>query len=131
MSGRLIGAIVSTIIYEAALAALVLWGLPQAGVQIPPGGLAATMLALAGAAVWMYLRGSQALRRKPLVRLPSMIDSTAKAVTRLDPEGTVKIKGELWKAKRADGFIRAGEEVIVIEQHGLELIVRKNRKPEG
>ena len=41
------------------------------------------------------------------------------------PEGMVRIKGELWRAKSASGRMDTGEEVTVVRQDGLKLIVRK------
>jgi len=49
-------------------------------------------------------------------------------VDSLVPEGLVKIEGELWVAKSADKkIIDVGAEVIVIEQHGLKLVVRESK----
>ena len=50
-------------------------------------------------------------------------------LTGLAPEGLVRIKGELWKAKSASGSMDIGEKVIVVGQDGLELTVRK-RNPQ-
>ena len=129
MTGRLIVAILSTLLEEAALAAIVLWGLPQLGVHLPLYVLIILMAALAAYAVITYRLGSRALRRKPVVGLPDMVGTRGKAVNRLDPEGVVRIKGELWES-RADGRrINTGEKVTVVGQEGLKLIVRRE-KPE-
>jgi membrane-bound ClpP family serine protease len=59
-----------------------------------------------------------------------MIGSRGKTVSRLDPEGLVRIRGELWES-RADGRrINTGERVTVVGQEGLKLIVRRE-KPGG
>jgi membrane-bound ClpP family serine protease len=124
---RLILAILSTLLEEAALAALVLWGLPQLGIHLPLAVIIALMAALAAFAVITYRLGSRALRRKPVVGLPDMIGSKGRTVSRLDPEGLVRIKGELWES-RADGRrIDAGVGVIVVGQEGLKLIVRREK----
>lgn len=47
-------------------------------------------------------------------------------VSRLAPEGLVRVEGELWVAKSARGKIDPGGEVIVVGQDGLKLIVRKS-----
>jgi len=47
-----------------------------------------------------------------------------KARTGLDPEGSVFVRGEIWRA-RADEPIAAGERVEVVGVEGLELRVRK------
>ena len=126
ISGRLILAILSNLIEEAALVAIVLWGLPQVGIQIPLAGLIALMVVWGIISVAIYRIGSRALVRKPLVSLPNMVSSEGKVVSPLDPDGLVRIKGELWVAKSVGGRINTGETVIVIGQEGLKLSVHKS-----
>ena len=125
MRARLILAIVSTLLEEVALVAIVLWGLPQLGIYIPLPGLIAMMVAWGVASVMIFRTGTRALKKKPVLGLPEMIDSKAKAVSLLDPNGMVKIKGELWEAVSISGRIDTGEEVTVVGQDALKLIVRK------
>ena len=125
MRVRLILAILSTLLEEAALVAIVLWGLPRLGIYIPLPGLITAMVAWAAFSVFTYRKGSQALRKKPVVGLPAMIGSKAKVVSPLAPGGMVKIKGELWEAISIGGTIDNGEEVTVVGQDALKLIVRK------
>jgi len=124
MKGRLIIAIVSTVLEEAALAAGVLLGLPKLDIHIPLWVLIIVMLAWGAYAIITYRMGSRALLKKPVVGLPDMIGSKAKVVSPLAPEGVIKIKGELWVAKSAGRRIEAGEEVIVVGQDRLKLAVR-------
>jgi len=124
MSGRLILAILSTLLEEAALVAIVLVGLPELGIKIPIAGLIALMLAWAAISVITYRAGSQALRRKPVVGLPAMVGGKGKVVHPLDPEGLVKIGAELWRARSVKDKIAVGDEVIVVAQEGSKLIVR-------
>ena len=126
MSGRLIIAIVSTLLEEAALAAGVLWGLPRLGIHIPLWVLIIVMLAWGAYAVITYRMGSRALKRKPVIGLPDMTGSKGKVVNPLAPEGVIRIKGELWVAKSASGEIDTGEDVVVVGQDGLKLAVRKS-----
>ena len=125
MTARFILAIVSTTLEEAALAALVLWGLPLLGIHLPLAVLIALMAALAAFAVTTYLLGSRALGRKPVVGLPDMVGGQGRVVSPLAPEGLVRIKGELWESKSDGRRIKAGEEVTVVGQEGLKLIVRR------
>ena len=127
MTTRRILAIVSTLLEEAALVALVLWGLPLLGIHLPLYGLITLMAALAAYAVITYRLGSRALKKKPVVGLPDMVGSQGKAVSRLDPEGLVRIKGELWESKSAGRRINTGEKVTVVGQEGLKLIVRREK----
>ena len=125
MSGRLIIAIVSTALEEVALAAGVLWGLPRLGIHIPLWVLIIVMLAWGTYTVITYRMGSRALRRKPIAGLLDMVGSEGEVVSPLVPEGMVRIRGELWKAKALSGRIDTGEEVTVVGQDRLKLIVRK------
>ncbi len=118
-------AIFSTLLEEAALVAIVLWGLPQLGIHIPLPGLIAIMVAWGAGSIIIYRMGSRALKRKPVVGLPTMIGGKAKVVSPLVPEGMVKMKGELWVAQSTGGTVDAGEVVIVVSQDALKLIVRK------
>ena len=129
MKGRLIIAIISTLLEEAALAVIVLWGLPKLGIHIPLWVLILVMLGWGAYTVITYRMGSRALRRKPVHGLTAMLGSEGEVVSPLAPEGMVRIKGELWRAKSASGRMDTGEEVTVVEQDGLKLIVRK-RSPD-
>ena len=126
MSGRLIIAIVSTTLEEAALAVGVLWGLPKLGIHVPLWVLIIVMLAWGTYTVVTYRMGSRALRKKPVDGLTAMVGSEGEVVSPLVPEGMVRIKGELWRAKSASGRVGTGEEVTVVGQDRLKLIVRKS-----
>lgn len=127
MTGRLIVAILTTLMEEAALVAVFLWGLPALGVHLHVGVLIALMAALAAYAITTYRMGSRALQRKPLVGLPGMVGSRGKAVSELAPEGTVRIKGELWESRAEGRRISAGARVVVVGQDGFKLIVRREK----
>ena len=125
ITGRLIIAIFSTLLEEAALVAIVLWGLPQLGIRIPLPGLIVLMVAWVAFSVFIYRMGSRALRKKPVAGLLTMVGSRGKAASPLTPDGFVRIKGELWEAKSLSGKISTREEIMVVGQDGLKLIVRK------
>jgi len=125
MTTRLILAILSSLLEEAALVAFVLWGLPQLGVEMPLAGLIALMAVLGGYNVISYRIGSRALEMKPVSGLPDMVGTKGKAVSRPAPRGLVRIKGELWEATSSDGSIDVGNEIIVVGQDGLRLVVAK------
>lgn len=126
MTGRLILAIISTLLEETALVVIVLWGLPEIDVHIPLPGLIALMVVWGSYSVIIYRVGSQALRRKQIIGLPDMVGSKGKVVTPLAPEGLVKIRGELWVAESAGGEMEPGGKVIVVEQDSLKLVVRES-----
>jgi len=126
MTARLIFAIFSTLLEEAALVVIVLWGLPELGIHIPLPGLVVLMVAWGAISVIVYRIGSRALGRKAVAGLPSMVGTGGKVVNRLAPKGLVKIKGELWEAMSSGANIDIGEEVVVVGQYGLRLIVDKH-----
>ncbi len=126
MTARLIFTVVSTILEEAALVVIVLWGLPRIGIQIPLWGLIVLMVAWGAYSIFTYRLGSRALRRKQVVGLPDMVGTKGEVVSPLAPEGMVRIKGELWVAKSASGEMKPGEEVIVVGQERLKLVVRES-----
>ncbi len=123
MNGRLVVAIISTTFEEAVIAVIALVGLPRLGIKIPIAVLIPLMVVWAVIAIVTYRAGSRALKRKPVIGLETMVGSHGKAISPLDPEGLVKIAGELWQAKTAGDEIGVGEEVTVIAQEGKRLIV--------
>jgi membrane-bound serine protease (ClpP class) len=125
MGARFIWAIISTILEETALVAIVLIGLPEWGVSVPLPVLITVMVAWAVLAILIYRMGSRALRRKSIVGLLTMVGGKGKVVRSLDSEGVIRINGELWGAKSVVGKIDIGEEVIVKAQNGTKLIVVK------
>jgi membrane-bound ClpP family serine protease len=127
MNARLILAIFSTLVQEVALVVIVLWGLPRLEIYIPLAGIIILGLLWAAFSIFTYRIGSRALRKKPVVGLPTMIDSRGEVVIQLAPEGLIKIKGELWVAASAEGKIDTGVKVIVVGQEGLKLVVRMIR----
>ena len=124
MNGRLIVAIISTLLEETMLVVVVLWGLPQIGVEIPVPGLIILMVLWGGYSVFSYRMGTRALKRKVVHDLPVPAGSTGKVVRRLAPDGMIKIKSELWEARSVNHDVEVGKEVIVIGHDGLKLIVK-------
>ncbi len=119
-------AIVSTLLEETAIAIIVLLGLPYLGIHnFPLAGLIALMAAWGAFSVFIYRMGSRALSKKPVIRLP-VTGSHGRVVSRLAPEGLIRIESELWVATSAGAEIDVGTEVIVVEQDGLRLVVRKS-----
>ena len=128
ISGRLIAAVISTTLEETAIAVVVFWGLPATGADLPLWGsivlLVVMMLGWGTWSIWVYLKGSQALRREPLIGLPDMLGTEGQVVSPLAPQGLVKIRGELWVAEPESGEIEPGGDVTVVGQDRLKLIVR-------
>jgi membrane-bound ClpP family serine protease len=124
MSGRLILAVLSTILEETALAVVVLIGLPELGIHLPLAILIILMIVWTIIAVIVYRAGSRALRGKPLAGPETIIGTKGRVVRPLEPDGLIEIGAELWRAKSAGRRIDAGEVVTIVERNGTVLIVR-------
>ena len=123
--GRLIVAILTSLLDEALIIAVILWGLPRLGVQIP---LYVTILVCLGFGLFaflIYIMGSRALLKQPVKGFTDLVEMQGQVVVRLNPEGTVKIAGELWDARSENGDIEVGTRVEVVSQKGYKLIVRR------
>ena len=64
--------------------------------------------------------------RKSLTGRDEMIGMKAYAREKLDPEGEIFIRSELWRAKCEEGVVNPGERVVVKRIDGLTLIVEKD-----
>ncbi len=74
----------------------------------------------------------RAHRRKPEAGKEELIGEIGKVAEDLDPEGMIKLHGELWKAESKNGErIPVGTRVRVVEVKGLTLIVERAEKVEG
>ena len=126
-NARLVVAIITNLLDEAIIVAVIIWGLPRLGVHLPLYGLVLICVAFLVYAVGFYTVGSQILRKKPIPGFSDMVGTEGRAASRLSPWGFVKIMGELWESRSEGGNIDKGEYVIVTDQIGLKLVVR--RKP--
>jgi membrane protein implicated in regulation of membrane protease activity len=125
MNTRLIIAIVTSLIDEVIIVAVVLWVLPKFDIHLPLWGLALLIIGFVIYAVGTFVIGSRILNKKPIPGMTNMIGIEGCVTTALAPRGFVKIKGELWKARPESGTLISGTNIIVISQKGLELVVRK------
>lgn len=123
---RLIFAIVSTIIEEIAIAAAGIWGLPQIGVTIPLWGIILIMIIWLSYSVYTFKKGTKALKIGHILGMPNMVGTKGRVTSSLNPEGWVRIRGELWSAKSLSGEIQPGQDVIVTGQKRLKLEVKES-----
>jgi membrane-bound serine protease (ClpP class) len=90
----------------------------------PPLGLAlvaaGALVEVGEAAFWIWL----SKRRRPQVGAETLIDATALVVVPCRPVGQVRVHGELWQARCAEGADR-GETVRVRALEGLTLVVER------
>jgi membrane protein implicated in regulation of membrane protease activity len=112
--------IITTLLEEAALVAVVFWLLPRLGINIPLWGLILMMVAL-GIYAWVaYWFGKKALDKKPMIS-PG-IGSRGRTTTPISPTGYVRVNGELWQAS-SSSTIGAGEEIAVVGVEGMTLLI--------
>jgi len=121
--GYIVYSIVTGLLEEAALAAVVLWLLPLLGVNIPIWGLILLMVAYGVKEGITYRIGARALRRKPVVSLKGMVGCRGEAATPLAPDGYVQVQGELWRALSTGPNINKDDEIVIVEVRRLTLFV--------
>jgi len=122
---RLALAIISMAFEQVAIWLIWRWVLPEFGVKLPVSVLIGVMAGWAVLGTWLFIITSRALKKQAPAGLPSMIGTVGKVTTRLAPEGMVKIKGELWGARSAEGDINTGEAIVVVGEERMKLLVRK------
>ena len=83
---------------------------------------------IAGFVAFAAFKVAGSMRRQATTGREDLIGKKALVRQRLDPEGTVIYKGELWTAISNSGTIDAGEEVIISQVDGLTLTVTKKTK---
>jgi membrane protein implicated in regulation of membrane protease activity len=118
-------AVVTSLLEQVALVAVVLWLLPRAAINIPLWGLILMMIALGIYNYTNYRLGKKALTKKPMIS-PD-IGSRGRAATPISPTGYVRVNGELWRAS-SSATIDAGEEIIVVGINGMKLLISSIEK---
>lgn len=69
--------------------------------------------------------GIKAQLRKPATGIEGLIGEIGEAIEDLNPEGQVRVHGELWNAESVEGFISRGSKIKVEQIMSLKLKVRK------
>ena len=121
MNRHNIYSLVLAILEQLALAAAVLWVLPEIGISIPVWGLLLMMVALCAYSILSYRLGKKTMERSPLV-WPA-IGSKGRATTPLAPSGYARIGTELWKASSTGADIDRGAEIVIVRVEGTQLFV--------
>jgi membrane-bound serine protease (ClpP class) len=75
--------------------------------------------------VFLLGLGLKVQRNKPTTGTEGLIGEIGEAFSLLNPEGTVRVHGELWQAESASGKIVKGERVRVLEIQNLKLRVEQ------
>jgi membrane-bound ClpP family serine protease len=122
---RFVLAVLSTGLEEVAVWAIWIHVLPNYGIDLPAALLITVMVVWAAFCAWLFIFTTRTLNKQSQAGLSSMMGTSGEAVKDLDPEGQVKIRGELWTAVADEGKIQAGEKITVVRQNGLKLWVSK------
>jgi len=69
--------------------------------------------------------GLKAQKLKPVSGTNTLLDKLGIVTQDLDPLGTVRVNGELWKAESLSGPIQQGEKIHVVRMEGFKLFVEK------
>ncbi len=69
--------------------------------------------------------GIKAQKRKPATGAEGIIGEIGKAISDLDPNGLVRVHGEIWDAESFDSKIETGNKIIVEQVNNLKLKVKK------
>jgi membrane-bound ClpP family serine protease len=112
---------------DAVVLALIFIGLRLSHVEITWTIILIIGLVMVAFVFIMHKAVVPSLRRKKLTGNEGMIGMIGSVTEPLNPQGTVKIKDEYWKARSIEGTILIGEEVEVVGIMGLSLEVRKKR----
>jgi membrane-bound ClpP family serine protease len=122
---RLIIAVITSLLDEVIILAIILFGLPRLGIHIPLYGVVLICTGFLAWAVCLYSISSKTMRKKALLGSTNMVGSEGRVVKRLSPEGFIRIHGELWQAKAEHGKLDIGADVVVVSQDRLKLVVRR------
>jgi membrane-bound ClpP family serine protease len=122
----LVWKIITSLLEQAVLVAVVLWVFPQIDIHISVWVLIPASIVLQAYNVFSYRKSIHALRAQPMPGMTNMVGSQGEAVNALAPDGLIKIRGELWAATAVNGKIATGRNVTVVGQSGLKLVVREN-----
>jgi len=99
--------------------------LASPGISSFEAALITFTVAVAAFLLFGLYKAIQSHRRRPAVGKEALIGQRAVAVTDLDPEGQVELRGEIWRAVSRDGKIEKDAPVQVVEERNLTLYVKR------
>ena len=110
---------IAALLLVLALSGITYYGItPQEQVA-----LAIALIAVAAVAAWLLYYGLKARNLRIQTGKEALIGANGKATTDLNPNGTVRVKGEFWEATSKNGWIKMGENVKVVGMEGMFLTV--------
>jgi len=118
--------VISTLIETIAIIALLIWILPVFGINFQCWLTATIVILFLIYSYIMYRIGHQTVVKTPINTPDKIVGKSAIVDKDLNPEGYIKVNGELWKAISIDGPVSIGERVTVIKLDGMVLTVTKS-----
>ena len=115
--------IITGLLKGSAIAAIVLWLLPFWGFTMPVWGIIIVVVAFLIYEIVTFRLGIKTLARKPVCMPEDIVGCHGIATTPIDPDGYVRVKGELWFASSSDTNINEGDDVVVVQLNRLQLRV--------
>jgi len=109
---------------EAIVIFAVLFILWKVGVQLPTALLVAILIIVAVIVFFLHWILLPVLKDGKLPTKSSMIGMKGEVITRLSPEGVVKVRGELWQAVAENAEVEVGQKIKVVGREGLKLRVK-------
>lgn len=120
---------------QTQYAALALGGLAMQGIgglllfnggdSVSPLVIAVTLVLPFAYHQWILLPMLQRINQQPISDSDDTVIGMTGRVTRdINPTGTVNVRSELWTAT-SEKPLKQGDAVIVVERHGLQLVVEK------
>ena len=109
-------------IAAAIVGSLILIDVPNPELRLPPGLVFAVVIPFAVIMIFVLKLAIRARRAKVTTGTAGMIGLVGKAQTAIAPQGTVFVRGELWRA-RSHMSVAPGENVRVTGLNGLTLDV--------
>jgi membrane-bound serine protease (ClpP class) len=116
-------------IVAAIVGSLILIDVPNPELRLPLKLVLAVVIPFGVIMTFMLRLAIRARRSKVTTGTAGMMGLTGRAQTALAPEGTVFVRGELWRA-RSPMNVSRGEPVRVTGMHGLTLDVEAERNDE-
>jgi membrane-bound ClpP family serine protease len=124
-----IKSLLGALVIDGMLTVVFFWLLPQRNVEV---SLALKIGVLAVFPLWSvltYVPRKRALSKEVISPAQAMVGKRGTAITRLNPEGTVRINFEIWNATSSGDMIEEGETVTVLSMDRLMLTVQKEVSP--
>ena len=84
-----------------------------------------TVILTAGFFIFAISFGIKAQGRKPTTGIEGIVGEVGEAISSLEPEGQIRVHGEVWNAESLEGPISEGTKVKVAQVSNLKLLVRK------